>query len=277
MFRAPQCSWLPVCTLGLVLSLLGSSVLAEEPSFRELVRAYSKNRQKGMAAAPPEGLPENTQNVLLLDFEVLLTGSDGVEKTVNPSAHKFAIDDEIRVRVKPASDMHVYIFHEDRDGKKVPLLPNAAEKAPFAKAGEAIELPGDGTVFKFTPPAGREKLIIVAADQPITDLRTWAEAINKMEKGLPADQQSKIKSKGETTLESIKTSVEKGKLSDIGERGLQTPEARRAMSKQLSQLKLEQAMVVVPPKDSEPGMAVGLTVGTKTPTELLFEIPLNSK
>ena len=187
------------------LALSAVSSVAAEPTFRELVREYVKAQETGKPMEVPEVLPADTQKVMMLEYEILLTSAKGNEETViNPQKHKFQIGDQIRVRIKPAMDMFVYIIYEGIDGKRKPLLPRGDdERPPQVKQGVTIELPDDGSVFTFREPAGREKLIVVATDKPVADLTSWATAVSGNVPDLTSEQKKKLSDAGETKLNSI--------------------------------------------------------------------------
>ena len=192
------------CFLGLFWMLAGV-VQGAEPSFRDLVRKYVQNPQPGAVAALP-GVPEGLNKIIALEYTVLLRTPTG-EEAVDATKYQFKLGDQIRVRIKPLSGLHIYIFHEGASGERTCLLPTDKETPPLASPDKELELPADGSVFEFSPPAGDEKLIVVALEQPSADLAALSDVIFKKPEDqlTPAekDVQKQLKAKGSQTLKSI--------------------------------------------------------------------------
>lgn len=112
-------------------------------------------------------LPANAR-VIGLTFEVIHVDADGVHKPVNvaPEQYPFSIGDEFFLRIKPQSDLFVYVFTEGPDGKRSRLLPESPDKPLRVVANKEIDIPSDGRkIFTFEAPAGEEKLIVVAMEE----------------------------------------------------------------------------------------------------------------
>ncbi len=111
-----------------------------------------------------KNLPAEAKSIAL-EYTIVALDRMGSQKTVDPEQHLFAIGDSFLVKVKPQDDVYVYIFTEGPDGKRVGLMPdpeNAAEQPPLVKSSQEVLLPDDGSWFEFHPPAGTEKLVVVA-------------------------------------------------------------------------------------------------------------------
>jgi hypothetical protein len=81
--------------------------------------------------------------------------------------------DRLRVQVEAVGglDVHVYLICQDAEGDLVLLFPNQAEGHNFIEAGARLDIPQDVRLaFKIRPPFGLERLLILAAPYPLTEL-----------------------------------------------------------------------------------------------------------
>lgn len=138
-------------------------------------------------AAPPKArlrnivrksLPENAK-VIGLEFSVLDVEDNGTRTAVDPEEHAFEVGDSILVSIKPQDDLYVYVFTEGPDGTRACLLPESPDSPLLVPAGAEISLPENGDLFTFEPPAGEEKLVVVALKQPNPDLAFVEQAAFK--------------------------------------------------------------------------------------------------
>lgn len=132
--------------------------VAEEPAAE--VRTRNVVRKK---------LPRDVKSIAL-EYSVILVDENGNEKAVDPVDHTFEVGDSFLVRFRPQDDLYVYVFNEGPQGERACLLPQDDEKPKLVEKGVEISLPDDGSYFTFQPPAGEEKMIVVALQKPV-DLR----------------------------------------------------------------------------------------------------------
>jgi hypothetical protein len=164
---------------GLMLSIFfgwSATLMAEEPTFRDLSRKYFKNGD-GKEIAKLVGYAQPVKSVIAIDYKVLLF-KDGKETPVDPKTHEFKVGDRVRIIIEPLNDYYVYIFHIGASGESSFLLPTQDEKPPIAKAGKAVGLPDDG-FLEFTEPTGEEALLVVATERPVADRTVLAKVLTK--------------------------------------------------------------------------------------------------
>ena len=138
---------------------------AEEPAAE--VRSRNVVRKK---------LPRDVKSIAL-EYSVILVDENGNEKPVDPVNHTFEVGDSFLVRFRPQDDLYVYVFNQGPKGERACLLPQDDEKPKLVEKGGEISLPDDGSYFTFEPPAGEEKMIVVALQQPVDDLRLLARSV----------------------------------------------------------------------------------------------------
>ncbi|HEY5311111.1 MAG TPA: DUF4384 domain-containing protein [Pirellulales bacterium] len=261
--------------MGLLAALPGVG-LAAESTFRDLVRKYVAEKAKGEDPPKPPGLPADIKTVLALEYTVLLRRDDK-EMPVNAETYMFEIGDRIRVRVKPVNQLYIYIFYQGASGQRSCLLPTEKEKPPLAGAGQTLELPNDGSVCEFTPPAGDEKLIVVATEQPSDDLAALASVVfKKPEEQLTAAEKllhDSLKVRSEKKLKSIRERQAQG----TRYRGLFDEEALTQVSQEMARKRTTRAVFEEPPSDKQPStFSMSASVGGDGPLELFVTIPLKS-
>lgn len=123
-------------------------------------------------------LPRNFKSIAL-EYTVVLVDQSGNERAVDPAEYTFEVGNSFLVRIRPQDDLYVYVFNEGPQGERTCLMPSADEPPHLVKAGKEISLPDDGGYFTFEPPAGEEKLVVVALPEPTDDLRMLASAVFK--------------------------------------------------------------------------------------------------
>ena len=120
-------------------------------------------------------LPRDVKSIAL-EYSVILVDENGNEKPVDPVNHTFEVGDSFLVRFRPQDDLYVYVFNQGPNGQRACLLPQDDEKPKVVKKGVEISLPDDGSFFTFEPPAGEEKMIVVALQKPV-DLRLLSRSV----------------------------------------------------------------------------------------------------
>ena len=127
-------------------------------------------------------LPKNVRSIAL-EYTVILVDDAGNERAVDPAEHTFDVGDSFLVRIRPHDDLYVYVFNEGPSGERTCLLPASDEEPQLVKADAQIALPDDGGFFTFEPPAGEEKLVVVALPEPTEDIRLLATSVFKGQAG----------------------------------------------------------------------------------------------
>lgn len=255
-----------------------AAVRAEEPSFRDLVRKYVHLKTVGSPTQPLPGLPEDIQKIVALEYEVLLM-ENGEERTVDPAKHEFQIDDQIRVRIRSLSDLYIYIFYEGAGGERKCLLPDPdfKDSSPLAKSDQLLRLPADDTAFTFVHPAGEDKLIVVATEEPSDDLAALSDVVFKSpDEPLTPEQeelQKKLKVRNEMVLKSIRERQAKG----TRYRGLFDDDSIEQVALEIDRQGTTRAILEEPPHEGETStFAMAATFKEDNPAELFVSIPLTS-
>ncbi len=265
-------------TSSIALGLLFSAPLmaAEEITFRDLVRKFVQTPAGTVTAGAVPGLPAGVEKIVALEYTVLLRTPTG-DEPVDANVHRFKIGDQVRVRIKPLNGLYIYIFHEGASGKRVCLLPEQRERPPLALPDKTLELPSDGSVFEFTPPAGDEKLIVVALEQPSDNLAALADTIFKKPEVTLTDAEKQlrdeVKAHGEQTLKSILDRQTQG----TRYRGLFDDLASAQVKQDVRQRGTDRVLLEEPPQVKHPSTfsMVALLRGDHK-GELFVTIPLKS-
>ena len=248
--------------LGLLLGPAGQACADELATKPPGVRTRNIVRRM----LPPEA------KSIALEYTIVALDGMGAQKTVDPEQHLFSIGDSFLVKVRPQDDVYVYIFTEGPDGKRMALMPdpeNAAEQPSLVQAGEEVLLPDDGSWFEFHPPAGTEKLVVVALAEPSEDLQNLAlVAFQGPVKKLSTDQQL-------ATAERVNREI--NSLRDRANRGVRTRGPVRKQGQAVAQEfdKAKTYTVIEPPSEEE-SSTYALGVAAERP-ELILDIPLRSR
>ncbi len=152
-------------------------------------------------------LPRDLKSIAL-EYTVVLVDRNGKERPVDPAEHTFELGDSFLVRIRPEDDLYVYVFNEGPGGQRSCLLPAADEQLQLVKAGSDITLPDDGGYFTFEPPAGEEKLVVVALPEPTDDVRLLASVAFKSQEASAGELQSgaarEAQMRADTTIEALR-------------------------------------------------------------------------
>lgn len=263
--------------VALILGMCATWTLAQQPGksrIRNLVREYFTSTDTAKEDSPLAntlGMKTGVESVVALEYTVLQLTPEG-EVAVDPSNKQFNIGDKIRVKIEPLEDLYIYIFHEGPTGEQTCLLPTSNEKPPLARAHKPLVLPADG-YLKFSPPPGDEKLIVVAAEQPINDLTLLASVVFKKpdQELTPEEKQvkAKLKASGQQMLKSIREQQAQGSTF----RGILSPEAEKKLAAKTK----SRAMVEEPPHgDKKSTFAMAASAKGSGKPSLLVSIPLRS-
>ena len=146
----------------------------------------------GMGSEPTAGirtrnivrkqLPTNVKSIAL-EYTIVLLDDNGREIAVDPIDKTFKVGDSFLVKIRPQDDMYVYVFTEGPQGDRACLIPARNEKPFFVTKDTDIKIPDDGGYFTFNPPAGEEKLLVVAVSEPTDDVRILARTVFKEKSG----------------------------------------------------------------------------------------------
>jgi hypothetical protein len=149
-------------------------------------------------------LPRNFKSIAL-EYTVVLVDQNGNERPVDPAEHTFEVGDSFLVRIRPQDDLYVYVFNEGPQGERTCLMPSVDEPPHLVKSGREISLPDDGGYFTFEPPAGEEKLIVVALPEPTEDLRMLASAVfTERASGIRSGPASEARTAADKALEDLR-------------------------------------------------------------------------
>lgn len=257
-----------------------------EPTVRDLVRKYV--RRQSQVAAPgtskttepkkgdvPDKLPGDLRKVIALEYTVLLRKGED-EQAIDPHDHRFQLGDRIRVQVQPLSDLYIYIFHEGASGQRSCLLPSEEETPPLAKRERTLRLPSDGGYFEFEPPAGDERLIVVATEEPV-DVKVLSSLVfKKPDEKLSSEEQAiqqKLKGRAQKTLKSIREQQSQGTKF----RGLFTDEVLAEVAGELKDEGGTRAVLEEPPHGEQKStFTMSVSPDKEGASELFVSIPLKS-
>lgn len=201
-----------MCAAGLFLA---STAFAEEGvSFRGIIRAgMDHNGHVHGNFAKQTGLV----NASSLSYKILLLDKDKKEKAVNEKDFTFEMGQQFRVQIETDNDMWLYVFHEGPDGTRTILMPDKIDKdyVPMAKRGQPKVLPDDGTYFEFTPPPGKERLLVFASPTPRPEL-TPKEAFETTRPDKESRKKEiELKSKQDEVLLNTMNKVNKQTTTDV--------------------------------------------------------------
>jgi hypothetical protein len=267
MKRSVEHRWVAV-GICFVFGLAAEAVVMAEPAASALDRAAeaaSSGRVKRRNIALRK-LPANAK-VIGLEFTVLKVDSAGSEAAVDPEDHSFQIGDSFVVKIRPQDDVYVYVFTEGPEGKRACLLPEPDGEPLLVKQGVEISLPDNGDTFTFEPPAGEEKLVVVALREPNPNLDRLAEAAFK-EPGKKLGSQEQDLQAGLDPFDGLR----KRGGESVRVRGGSAKEKDREFGAAVEKLAANAGQVVVPPDETTPHTEV---VGMNK-SEIIVDIPLRS-
>lgn len=280
----PSLCWgLIVFSLTFVSTAAGAG--DDESSVRDLVRKYVRRQDQaantGTPKTPgpkkgdvPDKLPGDLRKVIALEYTVLLLKGDR-EEAVDPHKHEFKLGDKIHVQVEPLSDLYIYIFHEGASGERICLLPDKNETPPLAKRESTLRLPDDGYI-EFGPPAGEERLIVVATEEKVDRNVLTTLVFKKPDEKLSAEEQAiqkKLKARDQKTLKSIREQRSQGTKF----RGLFTDEVLAEIGSDLKGEAGTRAVLEEPPHGAEKStFTMSVSPDKEGPRELFVSIPLKS-
>lgn len=268
-----------------------SDARGDEPAMRDLVRKYVRRQDQAAAVGTsqtsgpkkgdvPDKLPGDLRKVIALEYTVLLRKNDddqqqAVEEPIDPHQYEFKLGDKIRVQVEPLNDLYIYIFHEGASGKRTCLLPEEDETPPLAKRETTMLLPSNGYI-EFEPPAGEERLIVVATEERIDRDVLASLVFKKPDEKLSDEEQAiqkKLKARAQKTLKSIREQRSQGTKF----RGLFTDEVLAEIGGELKDEGGTRAVLEEPPHGTEKStFTMSVSPDKDGAGELFVSIPLKS-
>lgn len=249
---------------------------ADEPTFRESLRRQLAHQKSNETAMPPAGLPAGFNQVVAVEYSVLLR-KEGVEQPVDSATYCFQPGDKVRVRIQPLSDLYFNVFYEAADGRKLCLVPNDRNAPRVAKPDQPLELPTDGNVFEFDATMeGRETLTVVVSKQPNEDLAVACDALCKKAEDKLTPEELAKRAEMRTRFQNMLRTIEDRQSEAVIFHGVVTKQALGDLSSRLKSADAASLLIEEPPQTSRPtALAVSISKMGKPPT-LLVTIPLRA-
>ncbi|MFM7249838.1 MAG: DUF4384 domain-containing protein [Planctomycetaceae bacterium] len=270
-------SWAAAIAVGGMLLLAGCSRPVVAPPATGGAPAPRQQAPAAEAAAPEvlertivrKKLPRNLKSIAL-EYTVVLVDESGAERPVDPVEHTFDLGDSFLVRIKPEDDLYVYVFNEGPGGERTCLLPAADEPPQRLEAGNAITLPDDGGYFTFEPPAGEEKLLVVALLEPTDDVRLLASVAFKSRAGQGGDDAAEERTRADAAAESLR--------SRSGAATRTRGPVRKVIERLDGGIGTQTVSHVEPPRDGESSSyGIAIVAEDGSGPELVLDIPLRSR
>jgi len=256
----------------LLAGVMAHARAAEEVTYRDLARRYFATGD-GKAISKLVGLTEEVKHVVALDYTVLIR-KDGREQAVDPKAYQFALGDSIRIKIQPAADNYIYIFHQGASGERTCLLPIDKETPPLLKAGASFILPFDG-YFEFVTPPGEEQIVVVATERPIAELAVLADVVFKKPGDALTPQEQAIKDSLKATVQKTLTSIRNRHNETMTLRGLPNRKDREQFAEKVEEARPTEVALEEPPHGDTQG-TLAMVVSTDKAPNLYVTIPLVS-
>ena len=157
----------PACVaLAVTIAVAGAAgVSAQEAGKADAAKGGGK-AEPALRNIILQKLPPGTK-IIGLDYTVEIENDQGTRTPLNMPAdqYPFKVGDRFGVTITPQDDVFVYVFTQGPSGKRAVLLPESKDNPIKVKLGEKVSLPLGGSSFEFAPPAGDEKLRVVALRQ----------------------------------------------------------------------------------------------------------------
>ncbi|WP_018633731.1 DUF4384 domain-containing protein [Neomegalonema perideroedes] len=91
----------------------------------------------------------------------------GVEAFLSRPDGRYALGEEVELRVRVDRPSHVTVLNVDPDGTVRVLYPNRFNQAAFLQPGQELAAPGQGAALRVAPPVGREIIKVIASEAPL--------------------------------------------------------------------------------------------------------------
>jgi hypothetical protein len=106
-----------------------------------------------------------------------------VRATVNHATHDYTEGDTFSLSARSEVDAYLYVFFQQADGRVFLIFPNKYQPDNRVAAKKDVQIPAEDDLFRWriSPPFGRERLTVIAAKKPLTELRDpalWRERFN---------------------------------------------------------------------------------------------------
>lgn len=288
MKMLPQRRWAWVRTLVGAAALAATTDLwAQQPvRFRDLCDQYF-DEGKGQDIARLIGFEVPAAKVTALKYRVLLyepqPAGKAVEKVVDPKTYAFKVGDRIRLSVEPYSKSYIYIYHLGASKKQVFLYPRKGAEPKPVESGAAVSLPADG-FFEFVKPPGEERLLVVASDKPVSDLKLLGSVLSKFNdpNAVYTPEEQEIKNRLNATVEANLKSYQEKQIEKRDQvvrfRDLGNPQEQKQLAEDVKARQPKSATLELP-KEGDGTLAVCLVMdqaAAQNPTSFLVTIPLTS-
>lgn len=288
MNTLPQRLWTRVGSLvATVLLAAAIPAWSQQPvRFRDLCDQYF-DEGKGHDIARLIGFEVPAAKVTALKYRVLLYEAqpDGkaVEKVVDPKTYAFKVGDRIRLSVEPYTQSFIYIYHVGASKKQVFLYPRKGAEPKPVESGAAVTLPADG-FFEFVKPPGEERLLVVATDKPISDLKLLGSVLSKFNdpNAVYTPEEQEVKNRLNATVEANLKSYQEKQIEKRDQvvrfRDLGKPDEQKQLTEDVKARQPKSATLELP-KEGDGTLAVCLVMDKAAadgPTSFLVTIPLTS-
>lgn len=280
--------WVGRAALVAAALLVGASTAWPQPPvrFRDLCDQYF-DEGKGHDIARLIGFEVPAAKVTALKYRVLLYEAqpDGktVEKVVDPKTYAFRVGDRIRLSIEPYTKSFIYIYHVGASKKQVFLYPRKGAEPKPVESGVALTLPADG-FFEFVKPPGEERLLVVAADKPVSDLKVLGSVLSKFNdpNAVYTPEEQEVKNRLNATVEANLKSYQEKQIEKRDQvvrfRDLGNPNEQKQLAEDVKARQPKSATLELP-KEGDGTLAVCLVMDKAAaggPTNFLVTIPLTS-
>lgn len=280
--------WVGKAGLVAAALLVGASTAWPQPPvrFRDLCDQYF-DEGKGHDIARLIGFEVPAAKVTALKYRVLLYEAQPegktVEKVVDPKTYAFRVGDRIRLSIEPYTKSFIYIYHVGASKKQVFLYPRKGAEPKPVESGVAVTLPADG-FFEFVKPPGEERLLVVAADKPVSDLKVLGSVLSKFNdpNAVYTPEEQEVKNRLNATVEANLKSYQEKQIEKRDQvvrfRDLGNPNEQKQLAEDVKARQPRSATLELP-KKGDGTLAVCLVMDKAAaggPTNFLVTIPLTS-
>ena len=258
--RAAAAGGPSVCLLAVAAGLVAVGVgMASEPAPAGIRTRNIVRKQ----------LPKNVKSIAL-EYTITLLDENGKEIAVDPVDKTFKVGDSFLVKIRPQDDMYVYVFNEGPRGDRSCLIPARNEKPFFVRKDAEITLPDDGGYFTFNPPAGEEKLLVVAVSEPTDDVRILARTVFKEKSGA-------LKTDAEKAENAAESAAAANAIRDRAAASVRTRGPSTAVVPRADKADARITNVEPPTAGEQSSFALAICGPAAGNPELILDIPLRSQ
>lgn len=263
------------CVAVLAIGAVCLTADGAEPTFRDAVRRSLAPRKPAEEPQPTPGLPAELDQVVALEYSVLLR-KEGADESVDPAKYSFQSGDQIRVRIQPLRDLYLYVFYEDATGRRHCLLPADRNTPWLTKREQPVELPTDGSVFEFDGKSGEEELTVVALDKPDDDLAAMCDLVCKKAENKLTVEERVTQGELRTRCQAMLKSIEDRQAQAARFRGVVTGAVLAKVSRESKQSGAAEIVLEEPPGVHQTGTLALSASKPGARAALVVTIPLKS-